>query len=129
MLSSLALLANICFNLDDTEHVLSGRRRQDEDTLRDHNWKTLREIQSNRDDLIYFDPSEWDESQVHILTAVDTVHFTCEEQRHDPMGKMERWFDHKSHSEGVKYEMAMPLCLNRVRFVFVSRKCNTGEIY
>ena len=106
-------------NLDDTEHVLSGRWRQDEDTLRKHNWMTLREIQSNREDLIYFDPSEWDESQVHIAT-VDTVDYTVEEQRADPVGKLERWFDHKSHSAGVKYEMALPLCLNRVRTVFDS---------
>lgn len=107
--------------LDDTEHVLAGRWRKDESTIRSHIWKTLRQIQDHREDLIYFDPSEWDESQVHIIT-VDTVDYTIEEQRSDPVGEFERWYDHKSHSAGVKYEMALPLCLDRVRIIFALTK-------
>jgi hypothetical protein len=99
------------------KHVLSGRWKKDEKTISNHNWKTLRNIESHRDDIIYFDPSEFDEDQVHVMT-VDTVDFTCEEQRSDPMGKMERWFDHKSHSAGVEYEFALPLCLGRVSYSY-----------
>ena len=155
--------------LDDTEHVLSGRWKLDEDTLRKHIWTTIRRIQSHREALIYFDPSEWPENQVHIMT-IDTVSYPIEEQRADAdkekqhseeqriytisypieeqhadadkekqhseeqrtdadkvklssdevkeKGGMERWFDHKTHSAGVKYEMGLPLCLKRVRVVF-----------
>lgn len=115
------LIIVICF-IDDTEHVLSGRWRLDEGTLSHHIWNTLWQIQHHFTALIYLDPSEWDPDQVHIVT-VDTVNYNVEEQRSDPVGKFERWYNHKSHSAGVKYEMAFPLCLNRVR-VFCSKLIN-----
>jgi hypothetical protein len=103
-------------SLDDTENVLAGRWRLDEDTIRTHTWGTLGKIQYHRDSIIYFDPDEWDTTQVQIIT-VDTVNYEINEKRSDTTGDYRRWFDHKSHSAGVKYEMALPLCLKRVRDV------------
>ncbi|KAL3795955.1 hypothetical protein ACHAWO_010211 [Cyclotella atomus] len=106
------LIALNFLKLYDTEHVLSGRWRLDEETLRKQIWKTLWQIQRHFPTLIYFDPSEWDAAQVHLIT-VDTVNYNVNEQRSDPVGKFERWYNHKSNSAGVKYEMALPLCLER----------------
>lgn len=82
----------------------------DEKTLSNKIWKTLGMMKEHRDDFIYFDPTEFSADQVHIMT-VDTVNYTVQEPRTDPSTK---WYDHKSHSAGLKYEMALPLCLERV---------------
>jgi hypothetical protein len=70
----------------------------------------LKRIQSHRDTFIYFDPDEFPEGQVQII-SVDTVSYMWTEPRIDP-GK--HWYDHKTNSAGVKYEMALPLGLERV---------------
>ena len=104
--------------LDDTEHILAGHWIKDESTIRGHIWKTLRQIQEDhREDLIYFDLSEWDESQMHIIT-VDTVGYTIEEQRSDPVGEFKRWY-----GSGCEVRNGiLPLCLDRVRIIFALTK-------
>ena len=99
-----------CSTIDSTEHVLSARWKLDEETLRGNIWKVLKLIQAHRDHFIYFDPKEFKAGQVHLL-SVDTVSYPWQEVRIDP-GK--KWYDHKTNSAGVKYEMALPLCLGRV---------------
>ena len=96
--------------LDDTEMVLSGRWGLHEDTLRDNIWKTLGTIQEHKKRLINFDPDEFKQDEIHVM-SVDCVNYLIEEPRIQPSTK---WFDPKSKSAGFKYEYAMPLTLKRV---------------
>ncbi len=89
--------------LYDIESVLAGRWNYDESVCRDKCRETTRRIQSFRERLIVFDPSIFRPEEIHIIT-VDCVNFITQEFRLDPHTK---WFDHKSHSSGLKYEFAI----------------------
>lgn len=119
-----------CSFLDETREVLAGRWKLSEDTLDFHIWRTLYMIQSHRDTFIYYDPNEFKKGQVPVM-GVDTVTYTVNEPRTDTSRTRvtdrgeeneshKRWYDHKSHSAGVKYELGLPLCLERVSFEIVA---------
>jgi len=85
--------------LYDIESVLAGRWNYDESVCRDKCRETTRRIQSFRERIIVFDPSMFRPEETHII-SVDCVNFITQEFRLDPHTK---WFDHKSHSSGLKY--------------------------
>ena len=62
-------------------------------------------IASLREKKIKFNPEDFDDDNIYLLT-VDGVHFTIREQQKDPGPK---WYDHKSHSAGVRYEMCVAI--------------------
>ena len=95
--------------LYDIESVLAGRWNYDESVCRDKCRETMRHIQSFRERLIVFDPSIFRPEEIHIIT-VDCVNFITQEFRLDPHTK---WFDHKSHSSGLKYEFAISVWQSR----------------
>ena len=94
--------------LYDIESVLVARWNYDESKCSDKCHKTTRRIDSFRERLIIFDTSKFTPDQVHII-SVDGVNFITQEFRGDPGTK---WFDHKSHSSGLKYEFALSLWEN-----------------
>jgi hypothetical protein len=95
--------------LYDIEHVLAGRWNYDESVCREKCKKTTRRIESFREKLIVFDASMFRPEEIHIIT-VDGVNFITQEFRLDPSTK---WFDHKSHSCGLKYEIAISVWQSR----------------
>ena len=95
--------------LYDIESVLAGRWKYDESVCRDKCRETTRRIQSFKERLIVFDSSIFRPEEIHINT-VDCVNFITQEFRLDPHTK---WFDHKSHSSGLKYEFAISVWQSR----------------
>ncbi len=51
-----------------------------------------------------FDPHDFPASQVFLM-SVDGVNFTIHEPRAENPGP--HWYDHKSHSAGISYEVAV----------------------
>lgn len=94
--------------LYDIEAVLAGRWGYSEGKCREKCRDAVRHIQSLRDALICFDPSIFPDEAIHIIT-VDGVNFITEEFRLNPSTE---YFDHKSHSCGLKYEFAICLLLD-----------------
>ena len=95
--------------LYDIESVLAGRWNYDESVCRSKCRETTRRIESFREKLIVFDASMFRPEEIHIIT-VDGVNFITQEFRLDPGTK---WFDHKSHSCGLKYEVAISIWQSR----------------
>jgi hypothetical protein len=95
--------------LYDVESVLAGRWNFDESVCRDKCRETTRRIQSFREKIVVFDPSMFRPEEIHII-SVDCVNFITQEFRLDPHTK---WFDHKSHSAGLKYEFAISVWQSR----------------
>ena len=89
--------------LYDIECVLAGRWNYSEGVCREKCKETVRRIQSFKEKLIVFDSSSFREDETHIIT-VDGVNFITEEFRLNPSTE---FFDHKSHSCGLKYEFAI----------------------
>lgn len=98
----------MCLNwlkLYDVESVLAGRWNYDESVCRSKIRKVTVQIQSFRATVIVLDPHSFRPEETHIIT-VDGVNFITQEFRLDPGTK---WFDHKSHSSGLKYEFAVAI--------------------
>ena len=87
----------------DVEHVLAGRWGYDESVCRGKIRATTENIRSFKDTVIFLDPSSFRDEEIHIIT-VDCVNFIVQEFRLNPSTI---WFDHKSHSSGLKYEFAV----------------------
>ena len=84
---------------------MAGQWLCHEDTART-TWKeTVQMIASLRKWKIKLNPEDFDEDNIYWLT-IDGVNFTIREQRLDPGSK---WYDHKSHSAGVGYEVCMAI--------------------
>lgn len=91
--------------LYDVESVLAGRWNYDESVCRFKIRKVTKRIQSFRATVIVLDPQCFRPEEIHIFT-VDGVNFITQEFRLDPGTQ---WFDHKSHSSGLKYEFAVAI--------------------
>ena len=94
--------------LYDIEAVLAGRWGYSEGKCRDKCREVVRHIQAFREELISFDPSIFRSEETHII-SVDCVNFVTEEFRLNPSTA---YFDHKSHSCGLKYEFAVCVWLS-----------------
>lgn len=56
-----------------------------------------------------------EEARTGLAEDEDEIEYENEEDFAEAQKrKYKRWYDHKSNSAGVKYEMALPLCLERV---------------
>jgi hypothetical protein len=97
------LMALNFLKLYDTEHVLSGRWKLNEKTLRELNRETVKIIQDQKEKKVVW--GQWDEDEIFIV-SVDGVHCRVQEVRKDPSAK---WFDHKSHGAGVTYELGIAI--------------------
>lgn len=95
--------------LYDIEAVLAGRWGYSEAVCRDKCREVVCHIQAFREELISFDPSIFRSEETHII-SVDCVNFITEEFRLNPSTE---YFDHKSHSCGLKYEFAISVWLSR----------------
>ncbi|KAL3769802.1 hypothetical protein ACHAWU_010310 [Discostella pseudostelligera] len=91
--------------LYDVEAVLAGRWGYSEVTCREKCRATVRHIQSFKEKMIRFDPSLFRSEETHII-SVDCVNFITEEFRLNPSTE---YFDHKSHSCGLKYQFAISI--------------------
>ena len=97
-----------------TEHVQAGRWGIDECTFRSR-WKDIvKAIAGLKAKKIKFDPDDFPDDQIFLLT-VDGVNFTIHEPRASDPGS--HWYDHKSHSAGVSYEVAVDIRVSRILWI------------
>ena len=113
------LLAMNWMKMYDTEHALSGRWDFCEDHLRGKTKEYVRKVQSLKGKKIVLEG--FDDDEIHWIT-VDCVNFETHEFRLDPSVK---YFDHKSHSCGLKYEFAV--ALRRPNIVWMRGPLPAGE--
>lgn len=83
--------------------MLAGRWKYGEDYIRRAVRENAASIQSLKPRVIRF--AGFAEGEIHWVT-VDGSNFDTEEFRLDPSTK---WYNHKSHSSGVKYEFALAI--------------------
>ena len=97
-----------------TEHVQAGRWGIDENTFR-HRWKDIvKAIAALKEKKIKFDPDDFPRGQVFLM-SVDGVNFTIHEPRAKNPGS--HWYDHKSHSAGISYEVAIDVRRSRILWI------------
>ena len=97
-----------------TEHVQAGRWGIDENTFR-HRWKVIvKAIAALKEKKIKFDPDDFPRGQVFLM-SVDGVNFTIHEPRAKNPGS--HWYDHKSHSAGISYEVAIDVRRSRILWI------------
>ena len=94
--------------LYDREHVLAGRWKLDEKTIRDRVKRTVKLIQALKHTKITWE--NYDDDELWII-SVDGVHCRIQEVRKDPGAK---WYDHKTNSAGVSYEVALGIRSGRI---------------
>jgi len=127
------LLAMNALKLYLTEKVMAGRWKCHEETYR-HKWKTgVAAIAALRDYKIKFDPSDFPDDQIFLL-SIDGVNCTMNEPRvyreqvanrelavvPPPtlkLGPGSHWYDHKSHSAGVSYEVGVDVRKSRICWI------------
>ena len=97
-----------------TEHTAAGRWGCCEQTYREKWKKIVAAIAALREDKIKFDPSDFPEDQVFLLT-VDGVNFSIREPRVNNPGS--HWYDHKTHSAGLTYLVAVDVRRSRICFI------------
>ena len=85
----------------DTEHVLSGRWGNCEDHIHSKVNEYARKVQSLKRKKIKF--GGFHPEEVHII-SVDGADVLTQEFRLDPSSK---WYDHKSKSSGLMYELVL----------------------
>lgn len=108
--------------LYDTEHVLAGRWGLHEETIRNKVKAYTKSIQDLKGRKIKF--CAWKEGEVFIL-SVDGVHFQIYEVRTDPGSK---WFDPKSQSAGLAYEIALAIRENQIAWINGPFPASTHDI-
>ena len=97
-----------------SEHVQAGRWGIDENTFR-HKWKKIvGEIAVLAVEKIKFDPDDFPEGQIFLM-SVDGVNITIREPRASDPGS--HWYDHKSNSAGISYEVAVDIRRSRILWI------------
>ena len=71
-----------------------------------------------KENKIKFDPDDFPSDQIFIL-SVDGVNFTIWEPRATNPGS--HWYDHKSHSAGLSYEVAVDIRISRILWILGPR--------
>ena len=107
----------------DVEHNMAGKWKVCEDTFRTHWKKTVRMIAELRGEKIKFDPADFPEDQIFLMT-VDGVHFRIREPRRDPGSK---WYSHKFHGAGVMYLVAVDIRRSRILWIDGPKPASTSE--
>lgn len=97
-----------------TEHVQAGIWGIDESTFRKRWKEVMKAIASMSWEKIKFDPDDFPTDQIFIL-SVDGVNFTIHEPRAKDPGS--HWYDHKSHSAGLSYEVAVDIRRSRILWI------------
>ena len=96
------------------EHNMAGRWDCHEQTYR-KKWKeVVAAIAALRSEKIKFDPSDFPEDQIFLLT-VDGVNFRIREPRVKNPGS--HWYDHKSNSAGLTYLIAVDVRRSRICWI------------
>ena len=108
------LLAADTLKLYSTERTMAGRHGCCEQTYREKWKRIVAAIAALRKDKIKFDPSDFPDDQVFLLT-VDGVNFRIREPRVKNPGS--HWYDHKSHSAGVTYLVAIDVRRSRICWI------------
>jgi hypothetical protein len=97
-----------------TEHVQAGCWGIDENTFRNR-WKDIvKAIAALKEKKIKFDPDDFLQGQVFLM-SVDEVNFTIHEPRAKNPGS--HWYDHKSHSAGISYEVAIDVRCSQILWI------------
>ena len=108
------LLAMDTLKLYLTEHNMAGRWGCHEQSYR-AKWKeVVAAIAALHSEKIKFDPSDFPEDQIFLL-SVDGVNFSINEPRVKNPGS--HWYDHKTHSAGVSYLVAMDVRKSRICWI------------
>lgn len=94
--------------LYDTEHVLSGRWGLHEETIRQTVKKYVAKMAALQQSKIMF--GGFDDDEIYII-SLDGVHCQIREPRTDPGSQ---WYDHKTNSAGVAYELAVAIRSDRL---------------
>ena len=97
-----------------TEKVMAGRWDCHEQTFRDKWKEVVTAIAALRGEKIKFDPSDFPEDQIFLLT-VDGVNFSIQEPRVKNPGS--QWYDHKTHSAGVTYLVAVDVRTSHICWI------------
>ena len=93
---------------------MAGRWQCCEETYRKKWKKVVAAIADLRGQKIKFDPSDFPEDQIFLL-SVDGVNFTINEPRVNNPGS--HWYDHKSHSAGLSYLVAVDVRRSRICWI------------
>jgi hypothetical protein len=109
--SATFLMALNWLRLYDNEHVLAGRWKLDEKTIREKVRQTVKSIQALKSSKIKWE--EYDNDEMWVV-SVDGVHCRIQEVRKDPGAK---WFDHKTNSAGVSYKVALGIRSGRIVWI------------
>ena len=96
------------------EGTMAGRWGYCEQTYREKWKKIVADIAALRDDKIRFDPSDFPEDQIFLLT-VDGVNFNIREPRVKNPGS--HWYNHKSHSAGLTYFVGIDVRRSRICWI------------
>ena len=97
-----------------SERVMAGRWNCHEQTYRGKWKEVVGAIASLRGEKIKFDPSDFPEDQIFLLT-VDGVNFSiCEPRVKNPGSQ---WYDHKSHSAGLTYLVTVDVRKSRICWI------------
>ena len=96
------------------EGTMAGRWGCCEQTYREKWKKIVADIAALRDDKIRFDPSDFPEDQIFLLT-VDGVNFNIREPRVKNPGS--HWYNHKSHSAGLTYFVGIDVRRSRICWI------------
>jgi hypothetical protein len=108
------LLGMSALKLYLTENVMAGRWDCHEQTYRE-TWKeVVAAIAALRGEKIKFDTSTFPEDQIFLLT-VDGVNFSIQEPRVKNPGS--QWYDHKTHSAGLTYLVAVDVRQSRICWI------------
>jgi hypothetical protein len=95
----------------DNEHILAGRWGFGEDKIRKSCRSYVKLIQHLKEKKVTW--GGFDDGEIFIV-SVDGVHCRIQEPRTDP-GK--KWYDHKSNSAGVAYELAISIRRNQLVWI------------
>ena len=97
-----------------TEHNMAGRWKCHEQTYREKWKEVVTAIADLHVEKIKFDPSDFPEDQIFLLT-VDGVNFSIREPRVKNPGS--HWYDHKTNSAGVSYLVAIDVRRSRICWI------------
>lgn len=106
----------------DVEHNLAGRWGLGEEYIRNKVKEISKFIQQLKETKIVW--GGFGEEEVFIA-SVDGVHFKIQEPRKDPGSK---WYDHKSNSSGVSYEVSIAIRRNQVVWIKGPFHASTHDI-
>jgi hypothetical protein len=108
----------------DTETILAGRWKLDEDTARKWVWYYIKKIYALKGFKIVW--GKWgDKDDAVFVVSVDGVHCRTFEVRKDPSSQ---WYSHKHNGPGLTYELAIAIRSNNLVWINGPYKASTHDI-